>query len=65
MKLKYLFFAVFFAALVLSSQYFLADRPYLAALLLVALASALNASGPTADKQTHFNDIVRLFVEQK
>mgnify|MGYP000862616239 CR=1 FL=1 len=66
MRQKHLFFVVFIASLMLSGKFFFANSPYLASLmLLMALASALNASRPEADKKTHFKDIVNLFVEQK
>lgn len=64
MKPKHLFFVIFLVSLVLSGKFFLADSPYLAALmLLMALASALNSSRLEANK--NFKDVVRLFVEQK
>lgn len=66
MKPKHLFFVVFIAALVLSGYFYLNGHPYLAVLLLMmALASALNASKPEANKKATFKDISRLFVEQR
>lgn len=66
MKPKHLFFLVFITALVLSGYYYLNGHPYLAVLmLLMALASALNASKPEANKKATFKDISRLFIEQR